>query len=56
MKINQMPSKKMLEDYLDGSSKPVTVYFNTEKGIFERAGDVINNNPELSGPPNPKDN
>jgi hypothetical protein len=32
--INEMPSKEVLERYLEGGSGRVTVYFDLEKGIF----------------------
>lgn len=31
-----MPSKRMLEDYLDGMNGNLTVYFDSEKGKFVR--------------------
>jgi len=34
MKIKKMPSKRMLEDFLDNGS--VKVYFNSTKGEFKR--------------------
>lgn len=39
MKINKMPSKELLEEYLEGGhgNNPVTVYFNILKGEFERS-------------------
>ena len=34
MKIKKMPTKEMLEDYLDGSYGDVKVLFDVEKGEF----------------------
>jgi len=55
MKINQMPSKALLEEYLDGGhgSRPVTVIFNIEKGIFEK---TQHHNPQLQRPAVTEDN
>lgn len=36
MKIKKMPSKKLLEDYLDGNSGNIKVYFDIKKGEFIR--------------------
>jgi len=35
-KIKKMPSKKMLEEFLDGLNKVPTVIFDTDKGRFEK--------------------
>ena len=45
MKINKMPDKKTLEDYLDGSNGEVKVMFDIEKGEFHYIKhDQTNNN------------
>lgn len=39
MKINKMPDKETLEEFLDGGhdNHPTSVYFDTEKGEFIHA-------------------
>lgn len=36
IKIKKMPTKRMLEDFLEGSSGKVKVQFDAEKGKFRR--------------------
>lgn len=43
MKITEMPTKELLEEYLDGLERPVTVYFDKEKGKFIRENDNLPN-------------
>lgn len=42
--IKKMPSKKLLEDYLN-SEDGVKVYFDITKGLFVRTNETIDNNP-----------
>ena len=41
IKIKRMPTKKMLEDFVKGSSEGVRVYFDVEKGIFKRISNYV---------------
>lgn len=40
IEIKEMPTKELLEAYLDGHSGPVTVIFNRNTGKFERLDNV----------------
>lgn len=43
IKINKMPTKKILEEFLEGMFKTPTIVFNMKEGKFEKEEKQSNN-------------